>query len=139
VDIPLESAVEEPAAISARKGSLPNREEILFKIECYLAAWGVADSQGQIVSELLGVIEARVDAEPQTNPFSIAIEEAERFIHDHCRDARAALGFPLHTERPLETNPMKMQTSLSRIPSFRLIAGWCLFVIIFVLVFLFTH
>jgi hypothetical protein len=43
-------------------------------------------------------------------------------------------------QRPIEPLPTKtMQTSLSRLPSFGLIAGWSAVVLVLVLVFIFTH
>ncbi len=55
------------------------------------------------------------------------------------REAKEKIRLAFHPQRPLETHPMTMRTTLSHLPSFRLIAGWCAFVILLVLVFIFTH
>ena len=41
--------------------------------------------------------------------------------------------------RPPETRPMKMQTSLSRLPSIRLIGGWIVLIGLLFLAFVLTH
>jgi hypothetical protein len=43
------------------------------------------------------------------------------------------------TQRPPETQPMVMQTSLTRLPSFRMIGGWFVLVALIVLAFIFTR
>lgn len=45
----------------------------------------------------------------------------------------------LAPRRPMETFPQRMRTSLTRIPSFRLVGGWCLVIVLLVLTFIFTH
>jgi hypothetical protein len=42
-------------------------------------------------------------------------------------------------QRPMETSPKRMRSSLTRIPSFRLVGGWCLVILVLILTFLFTH
>jgi hypothetical protein len=42
-------------------------------------------------------------------------------------------------QRPMETFPKRMRSSLTRIPSFRLVGGWCLVILVLILTFLFTH
>lgn len=54
---------------------------------------------------------------------------------------RGALASTLsrHTQRPPETHPMTMETSLSRLPSLRMIAGWFAITAWIVLAFIFTR
>jgi hypothetical protein len=44
-----------------------------------------------------------------------------------------------HTQRPPETYPMTMETSLSRLPSLRMVGGWFLIITALVLAFIFTR
>lgn len=57
----------------------------------------------------------------------------------NCEAARQKLQRAFTPQRPLETYPMKMRTSLSRIPSIGLISGWAAFILLLVLIFIFTH
>jgi len=60
-------------------------------------------------------------------------------VHDRLKQARAELQLCEAPGRPMETFPKRMRTSLKRIPSFRLVGGWCLVIILLVLAFVFTH
>jgi hypothetical protein len=42
-------------------------------------------------------------------------------------------------QRPMETFPKRMRSSLTRIPSFRLVGGWGVVILVLILTFLFTH
>lgn len=55
--------------------------------------------------------------------------------------SRGALASSLsqHTQRPPETHPMTMETSLSHLPSLRMIGGWFLIIALIVLAFIFTR
>jgi hypothetical protein len=55
--------------------------------------------------------------------------------------ARGAVAAKLsqHTQRPPETHPMTMETSLSHLPSLRMIGGWFLIIAAIVLAFIFTR
>jgi hypothetical protein len=55
--------------------------------------------------------------------------------------SRGALAAALsqHTQRPPETYPMTMETSLSRLPSLRMVGGWFLIIAAVVLIFIFTR
>ncbi len=54
---------------------------------------------------------------------------------------QAALDLRLarHPQRPVESYSALVRTGLSRLPSFRLIAGWFLFAVLLFLTFAFTH
>lgn len=45
----------------------------------------------------------------------------------------------LYPERPRETTLITMETSLSRLPSFRIVAGWIALIFVLFLSFIFTH
>jgi hypothetical protein len=45
----------------------------------------------------------------------------------------------LQPQRPAETSPQSMHTSLSRLPSLRMIGGWFLLIVVIVLAFIFTR
>jgi hypothetical protein len=45
----------------------------------------------------------------------------------------------LYPERPQETTLITMETSLSRLPSFRIVAGWIVLIVALFLAFIFTH
>ena len=55
--------------------------------------------------------------------------------------SRGALAAALsqHTQRAPETRPMTMETSLTRLPSLRMIAGWFLIIALIVLAFIYTR
>jgi hypothetical protein len=55
--------------------------------------------------------------------------------------SRGALASNLsqHTQRPPETRPMTMETSLSHLPSLRMIGGWVVIIALIVLAFIFTR
>ena len=55
--------------------------------------------------------------------------------------ARGAVAAKLsqHTRRPPETHPMTMETSLSHLPSLRMIGGWVLIIAALILAFIFTR
>jgi len=55
------------------------------------------------------------------------------------RQASIKLRLARQPQRPAESCPDRMRTSLSRLPSFRLIAGWFLFAVLLFLTFIFTH
>jgi len=61
------------------------------------------------------------------------VEEQGRFLDGI--DLQKAL----HPQRPLETSLHTMETSLSRLPSFRIVAGWAALIIGLFLAFVFTH
>jgi hypothetical protein len=45
----------------------------------------------------------------------------------------------LRPPRPVETNVSVMETSLPRLPHFRVVAGWFLLIVGLALAFIFTH
>lgn len=60
-------------------------------------------------------------------------------IADLLGEGQVNMGRARVPARPPETRPMTMQTSLSRLPSIRLIAGWIVLVALLFLVFVLTH
>jgi hypothetical protein len=60
-------------------------------------------------------------------------------VHDALKQAQTELQLCQVPRRSMETFPQRMRTSLTRIPSFRLVGGWCLVIILLVLTFVFTH
>ncbi|HUS36234.1 MAG TPA: hypothetical protein VM680_12855, partial [Verrucomicrobiae bacterium] len=56
----------------------------------------------------------------------------------YLRGARAS-NLSQHTQRPPETQPMTMETSLSHLPSLRMIGGWVVIIVVIVLAFIFTR
>jgi hypothetical protein len=179
VDVPLESIIEQ-SSFRATVGQplvsqAENWEEVRFKIEAYLRAWRFP-YRSENLAEILRSAKDRAKMEPELCRTEIAIEEADKLIQSHSKNASCGeydgavsieerlalliassrgtnsfenplayqeagkkLQLALHPQRPLETHPMTMKTSLSRLPSFRLIAGWAAVVILLVLIFIFTH
>jgi hypothetical protein len=68
----------------------------------------------------------------------LAIEEAERAARARMDDLATASP-PLVPQREPETHPMTMETSLTRLPSLRIIAGWFALVALIVSIFIFTR
>ena len=66
-----------------------------------------------------------------------AIEEAEKEARGRFEEMGALP--PLVPQRPPETRPMTMETSLNHLPSFRMIAGWFVIIALIVLAFIFTR
>lgn len=190
MDIPLEPAVDQKRGITADAKILSQSEigdEVRFRIECYLSAWGFRDprSLAEAVSQIARSVQSRVPAEPELSPTQIAIDETNKFLEIRLKkifpdwiaredrpvsiQERAALLFADLPEtrdsqfprlgsawglyqnaktnfqlarapqRPLEMHPIKMRTSLSHLPSFRLAAGWCVFTALLILIFILTH
>jgi hypothetical protein len=50
-----------------------------------------------------------------------------------------ALKLSQQPQRPPETQPMTMETSLTRLPSFRIVAGWFAMIVLIILAFIFTR
>jgi hypothetical protein len=63
---------------------------------------------------------------------------ASKLAEAYTRGARAAVQ-SLQPQRPPITRPMVMQTSLTRLPSFRIIAGWFVLIALLVLAFILTR
>jgi hypothetical protein len=64
--------------------------------------------------------------------------DASKLAQAYTRGARATLQ-SLQPQRPPITRPMVMQTSLTRLPSFRIIAGWFVLIALLVLAFILTR
>jgi hypothetical protein len=101
-------------------------EESRAAVERYLRACPLPEpARARIIS----TIQTRLQHEPTLDPLHAAIEEAQRAISLP----------PLVPQRPPETHPMTMETSLDRLPSFRMIAGWFVLIALIVLAFIFTR
>ena len=101
-------------------------EESRAAVKAYLRACSLPESAR---AEIISTIHSRLQHEPALDPLDIAIEEAQ-----------SAMSLPpLVPQRPPETYPMTMETSLDRLPSFRMIAGWFFLLALIVLAFIFTR
>jgi hypothetical protein len=142
VDIPLESIIERSSFKVAEGAGVVSRgeswDEVRLKLEAYLQAWFFS-YRPEEVSEILARVRERASGAGRSRT-ELAIDEADKLITQ--RRQRISPDLPklaLHPQRPLETQPMKMRTTLSRLPSIRLIAGWCAFIFLLVVIFIFTH
>ncbi len=140
-------------------------DEARVRVQAYLTGRRLGD--GEWVRNCAGQIlhSCRQSNISQGSELEAALREADRLLnHLGAHDAGGSLEFvrPLffprppngHFEqeqleallgqvkvpaRPSETRPMRMQTSLSRLPSIRLIGGWIVLIALLFLVFLLTH
>jgi hypothetical protein len=95
-------------------------------VEAYLRACSLPESAR---ARIISTIQTRLQHEPTLDPLHAAIDEAQ-----------SAMSLPpLVPQRPAETHPMTMETSLDRLPSFRMIAGWFVLIALIVLAFIFTR
>jgi hypothetical protein len=56
-----------------------------------------------------------------------------------CSQGERALRLTQEPQRPPETQPMTMETSLTRLPSFRIVAGWFALIALIIFAFIFTR
>ena len=133
----MEGVVEQVNARSARE--LP---EARAKVQAYLRAWRLPDAEiEELAAMLMGCLEQRSREEDMVLERA-AIEEAERMLRarfDEILSSTLPPASSLTTQRPPETRPMTMETSLSRLPSFRIIAGWFVIIALLALAFIFTR
>ena len=133
----MEGVVEKVNARSARE-----LREVRAKVEAYLRAWRLPEGE---IEEAAAMVMTCVERRWRNEDVELeraAIEEAKRMLRGRF-DAVLRSELPavenLTTQRPPETYPMTMETSLSRLPSFRMIAGWFVIIALIVLAFIFTR
>jgi hypothetical protein len=135
LELPVESVVEQKVA----SDELAALEQ---KVELYLRAWRLPETMR---AALLEEVMDRVRMGAFVDPEREAIEFSERMIRSRQDElkievfAGSEFQSALEPQRPSETHLTTMETSLSRLPSFRMIAGWFLLVTLLVLAFIFTH
>jgi hypothetical protein len=110
-------------------------EEARERVDAYLRAWRLPDAvREEVAAAAMASIEARFDGDPQKD-IRVAIQEAENALRSQLANEIP----PLTPNRAPETHPMTMETSLTRLPSFRIIAGWFLLIALIVLAFILTR
>jgi hypothetical protein len=115
-------------------------QEARPRVEDYLRAWRLADGEREtILCETMRCFRQRVAVDVDLEPTRAAIEEAERLLGDRLNLFLAELRPALEPRRVPETYRTTMQTSLSHLPSFRLIAGWFALIAGLFAAFLLTH
>lgn len=139
----MEAVVEQnPGKIDARRpgeSASPSFDEARARLNEYLRAWRLPDApREEIARDVIAAIEGCVDRGEELDAVAIAIEEAEKAARARVDELGAKLP-PLVPDRALETQPMTMETSLERLPSFRMIAGWFMLIVLIVLTFIFTR
>jgi len=113
--------------------------EARARVEAYLRAWKLPDAmREEIVATALGGAEERLRGYPNCEHLRAMIEEVEKAARSRMDESTQAIP-PLVPQREPETHPMTMETSLTRLPSFRIIAGWFLLIALIVLAFIFTR
>lgn len=137
----METVVEQ-LEVTEQAGSAPagkNLDEARTRVKAYLRAWKLPDSvREEVAAMALGCAEGRLREDSECEHLRAVIDEAEKA-------ARARMGELMHEIPPLvpqrepETHPMTMETSLTRLPSFRIIAGWFMLTALIVLAFIFTR
>ena len=133
----MEGVVEQVNARSARE-----LRDARAKVEAYLRAWRFPEGE---IDELAGMVMGCVEQRWRDEDLELeraAIEEAERMLRgrfDEMLKSKLPPMSSLTTQRAPETRAMTMETSLSRLPSFRMIAGWFLIIALIVLAFIFTR
>ena len=110
-------------------------EEARERVDAYLRAWRLPDAvREEVAAAVMASIEARFDRDSQKE-IRVAIEESENALRSRLANEIP----PLTPNRAPETHPMTMETSLTRLPSFRIIAGWFLLIALIVLAFILTR
>jgi len=114
-------------------------EEARARVEAYLRAWKLPDSvREEVVAMAIACVEERLERDAECEQLRVAIEEAEKAARARTDKLVGAVP-PLVPKREPETHPMTMETSLTRLPSFRILAGWFLLIALIVLAFIFTR
>jgi HD-like signal output (HDOD) protein len=115
-------------------------EKARERLDAYLRAWRLPDDlREEIAATVLACATERLEREPELDSIAVAIEECEKAMRPRLNKSFAATIPPLTPNRPPETYPMTMQTSLTRLPSFRIIAGWFVLIALIVLAFILTR
>ena len=130
----MESVIEQELT----DAGLPALEE---KLRLYLRAWNLPDSACE---ELRGEVMECVRDGAFADPERESIEFAQRLLGLRAHDLGIEILQPdfqkaLIPQRPLETRLNTMETSLSKLPSIRIIAGWILLIVGLALAFILTH
>jgi hypothetical protein len=121
-----------------------NRElrEAEGKLQAYLRAWRLPEGEvGELSAMVMACVERRWRDEDVELERAV-IEEADRLLRgrfDEMLSEALPAANEMATQRAPETRPMTMETSLSRLPSFRMIAGWFVIITLIVLAFIFTR
>ena len=114
-------------------------EEARARVEAYLRAWKLPDSvREEVVAMAIACVEERLERDAECEQLRVAIEDAEKVARARTDKLMRAVP-PLVPQREPETQPMTMETSLTRLPSFRILAGWFLLIALIVLAFIFTR
>lgn len=110
------------------------------RVEAYLRAWRLDEGRSEeLLCETMRRFQKRLETEPDSEPIRTAIEEADKLLHDQLKLFLAEIRPVLVPRREPETYRTTMQTSLSHLPSFRLIAGWFALIGGLLAAFLLTH
>jgi hypothetical protein len=137
----VEAVVKEPE-VNGRAEAVASAEileEARARVEAYLRAWKLPDSvREEVAATAMARAETGLQEEAECEPLRLAIEEAERAARARMDDLAKALP-PLVPQREPETHPMTMETSLTRLPSLRIIAGWFALIALIVLIFILTR
>jgi hypothetical protein len=132
----VEAVVEQNRVEIEAGAAAKELEHARARLDAYLRACRFPDAaREQLASEIMMGIEDRFESDPHAEANSIAMDEAFKAV----RSRLAGEIPPLTPNRAPETHPMTMETSLTRLPSFRIVAGWFLLVVLIVFAFILTR
>lgn len=115
-------------------------DEARQRLESYLRAWPLSEERREdLRAEIVEAFQRQLAENPSGDPTRIAIEEAAKIVESDRGSRIGALKSCLEPERPIETPISSMQTSLSRLPSLRILAGWLVLIVLLILTFKVTH
>jgi hypothetical protein len=133
-------------------------EAVRSRAASYLRAWSLPElSEEELLNEAMLAAHCHVIRDGGNEPIRAAIDEIDRRIRGVSGISETVeveipplnrLGMlcgaedvdrALATRRERLTHVNKMQTSLSRLPSFRIVAGWFTIIVLLFLIFVFTH
>jgi hypothetical protein len=114
--------------------------EALSKLDCYLKAWRLSEEErNEMLNQVSQAVADRFGEVSEAESAREMIEEAEKLLEARRKSFGEEFQSWMEVRRPVETPISDMQTSLSRLPSIRMVAGWFLLIILLVLAFTFTH
>jgi hypothetical protein len=113
---------------------IAERGEVCDQIEAYLRAWDLPEHERE---ELLAEVMNCADAGEALERVEELLTERMESIHPEL--APGNLERALTPQRPPETYLTTMETSLTRLPSFRIVAGWFALIAGLIVAFIFTH
>jgi hypothetical protein len=128
-----EARLRDDHSVDAIRVTIEEAERVLHLRFNEMAADALMD--GQELSTEARVAMAWANLPEKLRSEKVASHELNRMCVEGISCARRLR----HPERPPQTHPMTMQTSLSRLPSFRMIAGWFVLIALIVLAFIFTR